>query len=286
MMCPGQDRREHKKRRRIMISIRLSRMCMRGLLAGGALCMAALWPVAAQVQSNQNVEHGQATHEVTVERGEVVYVSGNDLVVKMEDGEIRHFSNVPDSVTVLVDGKQLNVHQLQPGMKLERQTVRTTTPRVVTTVETVTGTVWRVNPPLAVTLTLENGENQTFKIPNGQKFMIDGKETDAFGLRKGMKVSAQRITEVPETVIAQEIKRTGSAPPPPPAPNPDVPILVATARPVAPAQTAPAEPTPKELPKTASDLPLIGLLGASLGVLSLLSMAIRRIASGPQKRPS
>ena len=264
-----------------MISIRLSRMSMRGLLAGGALCMAALWPVAAQVQSNQNVEHGQATHEVTVERGEVVYVSGNDLVVKMEDGEIRHFSNVPDSVTVLVDGKQLNVHQLQPGMKLQRQTVRTTTPRVVTTVETVTGTVWRVNPPLAVTLTLENGENQTFKIPNGQKFMIDGKETDAFGLRKGMKVSAQRITEVPETVITEQVKRTGKMPPPPPPPKADVPVLVAQAAPTpAPVQSAPAaEPAPSKLPKTASDLPLVGLLGAILCGLSLGSALLRKIVS-------
>jgi len=243
--------------------------------------MAALWPVAAQVQTNQNVEHGQATHDVTVERGEVVYVSGNDLVVKMEDGEIRHFSNVPDSVTVNVDGKQLNVHQLQPGMKLERQTVRTTTPRVVTTVETVTGTVWRVNPPLAVTLTLENGENQTFKIPNGQKFMIDGKETDAFGLRKGMKVSAQRITEVPETVITEQVKRTGKMPPPPPAPKADVPVLVAQAAPTpAPVQSAAAaEPAPSKLPKTASNLPLVGLLGAIFCGLSLGSVLLRKIVS-------
>jgi len=204
----------------------------------------------------------------------------------MEDGTLRHFDNIPDSVTVMVDGKPVNIHSAKVGMKVEKQTITTTTPRVVTTVETVTGKVWQVSPPSRVILTLENGENQEFKIPKGQKFTINGQETDAFGLKKGMKVSAQRVTEVPETVVAQEIKRTGSAPPPPPAPNPDVPILVATARPVAPAQTAPAEPTPKELPKTASDLPLIGLLGASLGVLSLLSMAIRRIASGPQKRPS
>lgn len=261
-----------------MISIRLSRMSMRGLLVGGALCTAALWPVAAQVQTNQTVEHGQATHDVKVEKGEVVYVSGNDLVVKMEDGELRHFSNVPDSVTVLVDGKQLNVHQLQPGMKLERQTVRTTSPRVVTTVETVTGTVWRVSPPSSVILTLENGQNQSFKIPSGQKFMIDGKETDAFGLRKGMRVSAQRVTEVPETVITEQVKRTGQMPPPPPAPKPDVPVLVAQATPApAPEQAAPAEAAPTKLPKTGSDLPLVGLLGAVLCTLSLASAVVRKV---------
>jgi len=255
-------------------------MTMRGLLAGGALCMAPLWPAAAQVQSSKSVEHGAATHDVKVERGEVVYVSGNDLVVKMEDGELKHFNNVPDSVTVNVDGKALNVHQLQPGMKLERQTVRTSTPRVVTTVETVTGTVWRVSPPNSVILTLENGQNQSFKIPNGQKFTINGQETDAFGLKKGMKVSAQRVTEVPETVITEQVKRTGKMPPPPPAPKQDVPVLVAAAPPApAPAPEAAAEPAPAKLPKTASNLPLIGLLGAMLCGISLGSALLRRIAS-------
>src|SRR5437870_4644410 len=126
----------------------------------------------------------------------------------------------------------------------------------------------------------ENGENQQFKIPQGQKFMIDGRETDAWGLKKGMKVSAQRVTEVPETVVAQEIKRTGTAPPPPQAPSPDVPVLVVVTQPV-PVQTAAAEPepAPTKLPKTASDLPLVALLGTLFCGLSLMAMTIRVIFS-------
>ena len=57
---------------------------------------------------------------------------------------------------------------------------------MVTTIQTVTGKVWHVTPPLIVILTLENNENQAFKIPDGQKFMVDGTETDAWGLKKGM----------------------------------------------------------------------------------------------------
>jgi hypothetical protein len=103
--------------------------------------------------------------------------------------------------------------------------------------------------------------------------------TDAWGLKKGMKVEAQRVTEVPETVVAQEVHRTGSAPPPP-APRQDVPILVVIAQPAPPPiETAAAEPTPTKLPKTASDLPLIGLLGAFFCVLSLMTMAIRTIGA-------
>jgi len=260
-----------------MKSLGLSRSMLRGLLVGGAVCLVSIWPVAAQVQTSKTVAHGASTHEVQIERGEVVYVSGNDVVIKTEDGELRHFNNVPDSVTVLVDGKQLNVHQIKPGMKVEKQTITTTTPKVVTTVETVTGKVWAVSPPNWVILTLENGQNQKFKIPSGQKFTVNGRDTDAFALRKGMVVSAQRVTEVPETVVTQQVKRTGKMPPPPPAPKEDVPILIATAPPAPAPEAAPAEQAPAKLPKTASQLPLVGLLGALLCAASLVSMLTRKL---------
>jgi hypothetical protein len=201
----------------------------------------------------------------------------------MEDGTLRHFDNIPDNVSVLVDGKPVNIHNAKVGMKVEKQTITSTTPRVITTVETVSGTVWHVAPPSTVILTLENGTNQSFKIPKGQKFTVDGEEKDAWGLKKGMKVYVQRVTEVPETVVAEEIKRTGKMPPPPPQPKADIPILVVTVpAPPAPAQTvetAAAEPAPKQLPKTASDLPLIGLLGALFCALSLTAITVRMIAS-------
>jgi RNase P/RNase MRP subunit p29 len=263
-----------------MISIKSARTILQCLLAGGALCVAFSLPAAAQVKSAEKVEHGTAAKEVKVERGEIVYVSGNDLVVKMEDGSLRNFFNVPESTTISVAGQQLNVHQLKPGMKVERQTITTTTPRMITKVETVTGKVWHVTPPNSVTLTLEDGTNQTFKIPKGQKFTINGEATDAFGLRKGMVVSAQRVTETPETVVTQEVRRSGTMPPPPPAPTPDVPILIVTAPPAPPpVEEAKAEPTPSRLPKTASELPLIGLLGALFCGISLTAFAIRKLAA-------
>ena len=216
----------------------------------------------AQVQTETSSSTGQPTKTVTVERGEVVSVTGNDLFVKMENGDIRHFPNVPESARVTVDGQQLGIHDLKPGMKLQRTITTTSTPQTVTTVETVTGTVFWVSPPSAVSLRLEDGTVQQFKIPKGQKFTIDGKETDAFGLRKGMKVSATRITESPEVVVSQQRKVTGTAPPsPPPA---DVPILVAKAQ---PAPSVPTETAPEKLPKTGSMIPLLGLLGLlSLGM--------------------
>jgi hypothetical protein len=263
-----------------MITTRLARTILRGLLGGGALCLAFSLSAAAQVQTQQTETKHAATKAVQVERGEVVYVSGNNVVIKMEDGTLRHFDNVPESTTVTVDGKQLNVHQIQVGMKVEKQTITTTTPKTITTVKTVTGKVWHVTPPNSVILTMENGENQEFKIPKGQKFTINGQTMDAFGLKKGMMVDAQKVVEESATEVAQEIKRTGIAPPPPPQPKADVPILVVIApAPAAPVETAAAEPAPKKLPTTASNLPLIGLLGALFCCLSLTAITIRTIAS-------
>jgi RNase P/RNase MRP subunit p29 len=265
-----------------MISIRFSRKHLNGSLGGVALCFALSLSAAAQVQTQRSETHGPATKEVKVERGEIVYVSGNSVVVKMEDGTLRHFDNVPESTTVTVDGRQLNVHQLQVGMKVEKQTITTTTPKTITTVKTVTGTVWHVTPPASVILTLENGQNQEFKIPQGQKFNVDGQMVDAFGLKKGMKVEAQKVVEEPEIVVAQEVKRTGTAPPAPPAPKADVPMLIVlsppTPAPAAPVATAAAEPAPKKLPKTASNVPLVGLLGVLLCAVSLTGMAIRKFS--------
>lgn len=255
------------------------KMIVRSLLAGGALCIAFSLPAASQVQTKQTEVHGAPAHEVKIERGEIVYVSGNEAIVKMEDGTLRDFQNIPDSTTVMVDGKPLNVHQLKPGMRVEKQTITTTTPKVVTTVETVTGTVWQVSPPTSVILTLENGQNQKFNIPKGQKFVVNGQETDAFGLKKGMRVSAQRVTEVPENVVTEQVKRTGSAPPPPLTPKADLPVLIAAAPEAAAPAPAAAPAAPATLPKTASELPLIGLLGLVFCGVSLTAMAIRKLAA-------
>lgn len=229
---------------------------------------------AAQVQTTTNTEHGTPTKEVTVVRGEVERVSGNNVWVKMEDGQIRHFANIPDSTRVSVDGKELGVRDLQPGMKLEHTTITTTTPRTVTTVQKVTGKVWHVTPPKSVILTMENGQNQQFAVPDGQKFTINGQETDVWKLKKGMQVTATKVTEVPETVIDRQRKLTGSMPPPPPPVPADTPILIAVVAAPSPAPAAPAAPA--ELPKTGSPVPLIGLLGLLITGSSVVFRLIKR----------
>jgi len=243
------------------------------LLSVGAICVGFAVYGSAQVKTTTSAANGQTSYEVTVERGEVVRVDGRDLLVKMDDGTIRHFPNVPDSVKVTVDGQSLGIHDLKPGMKLERTITTSTTPKTITTVKTVTGKVWSVTPPSMVILTLEDGTNQKFTIPKDQKFTIDGQETDAFGLKKGMRVSATKIVEVPTTQVEEQRRLTGTMPPPPPAPPMDQPMLIAVAVPVP--QPTLASEEPAALPKTGSQIPLIGMLGAIFLLCSLVLRGIR-----------
>jgi hypothetical protein len=235
-------------------------------LGMGAASLAFAIGITAQVQTDTSVSHGAASKQTTVEKGQVVAVIGNDLVVKMADGSLRHFPNVPESARINVDGKELGIHDLKPGMTLQRTITTTTIPKVITTTQSVTGKVWYVQPPSSVILSLDDGTQQKFTIPKGQKFNVNGQMTDAWGLKKGMMISATKVVEEPVTVVEHQRQLTGSMPPPPPAPPADVPILVVVVRPMPaappPTQVAEAAPAPAALPKTASQLPLLGALGA------------------------
>ncbi len=103
--------------------------------------------------------------------------------------------------------------------------------------------------------------------------MVDGKQTDAWGLKKGMKVTATRITETPLTVTSQHTQVTGTMPA-------DEPVLIAKEGAKGGAEsTTTAEgtttTTSKELPKTASSWPLVGILGLLL-ISTSLGMALLR----------
>jgi hypothetical protein len=193
-------------------------------LAAEVACVFAL-NGSAQVRSQTTTTNGKASQRVKVERAEVVLVSGRDLVLRMEDGTIRHFANVPDSFKATVDDKQVGIYDLKAGMTLERTTTITTTPKLVKTMQTVKGRVWTVLPPSSVILTLDDGSNQRFEIPKGQKFNVEGKIVDTWGLKPGMIIKATKVVEFTATEVEQRRKLTVA--PPPPEQLADVPILIA-----------------------------------------------------------
>ena len=222
-------------------------------------CALAVGIASAQDTTTTNVHSGQPTITTEVKSGEVLYVSGNDLVVKVDDGQVKHFV-VPDSATVNVDGRQLTVHDLKPGMKLTRTITTTVTPKTVQTVRTIKGKVWYVNPPKTVILSLPDNTNKQYKVPDGTMFNVDGQMQSVFHLKKGMNVSATVITETPEVVQSSARSVTGEPAPAPPPP-PDTPAPVGALLIEQPAAPPPAQVAQATLPKTGSVLPLIGLLG-------------------------
>lgn len=235
-----------------------------------------------------------AQESVEIRRGTVVYVSGNDLVVKMEDGTVKHVT-VPSDFKFNVDGKELTVSELKPGTKLTQTITTTKKEENVTSVRQVNAKVWQVNAPYLI-VTLPDGTNKRVKVPEGTKFTVNGEQKTVFDLRPGMQLSGTIATTTPTVTMSRQMQVGGQAPPPPaPAPKIEPPQLVGvllieereappppqtTARAAAPPpapEPAPAAPTPA-MPNTAGSLPLIGLLGAaslSLGVA--LNMIRRRL---------
>ena len=214
--------------------------------------------------------------------GTVVHVEGNHLAVRMKNGDMREFA-IPESRRFVIDGREVTVQELKPGTVLHA-TVTTTTTSITDRTTTVgTGKVWWVAGDTVI-LTLPNNENRTYKVTDDYKFTVDGnKNATVSDLRRGMTVAAQRITEVPRTEIASNTVVTGQAPPPPkavvaqappPTPRrevpPPAPVQVARA---APAPTPAPEPVheapPEKLPTTASQLPLIGILGLFFTAIGL-----------------
>lgn len=221
---------------------------------------------AAQDVTTTRVQPGTPTLETSVRNAQVVYVEGNDLVLRLEDGKVEHL-RVPDSDVFTIDGKNVTVHDLQAGTRLTQTITTTTTPHYVNSVQTIKGRVWHVSAPNSVIVSLPDGKNQVFRIPGDAKFFVNGQEKTAHDLRPGMKFEATIVTDDEHTVVSQNRTMVGEAPPPP------LPRLVGVLLfPKLPVELTP-EPTPignvtaehawaqATLPQTASPLPLIGALG-------------------------
>jgi len=151
----------------------------------------------------------QATHQVDVNRGSVVYASGNDLTVKMEDGTIKHFV-VPSGYKLSVDGKEVTVNDLKPGTKLTQTITTTTEEQLVTDVRTVDVKVLEAKPPH---LTIASGDKiKHFRVPEGTTFTVNGKQMMLADLKEGMQVKGTVVTTVPTTVVSRARSVTGATP--------------------------------------------------------------------------
>ncbi len=200
-----------------------------------------------------------AVHTTHIQNAEVLHVAGHDVLVQLENGRLE-LLDLPKDFIFQVDGKSLTVHELKPGTKLTQEIHTVTTPQEVTTVRTVVGKVWYVSGRHLI-LQFPDGKNKRYTVPDGIVFNIGGEDKTVFDLRKGMEISATVVTVAPHEVVTRHTVVAGAAPPP--ALPFEGPLLIEPlVKAPAPVVTAEAkEPPAPELPKTASLVPLAGLLG-------------------------
>ena len=156
---------------------------------------------------------------------------------------------------------------LKIGTTLSAKVQTVTKPVEVKTTTIRNGEVMKVNG--SVLVYKENGKIFTKSVPAGYKFNVEGRgETSVSDLTPGMKLTATIVTTT--TTMTTEKRRAGGAMGSAPAPTPAPAPVAAAAPPAARAGSgARPEPAKKKLPKTASPMPLVGLLGG-------LSLAGRR----------
>jgi LPXTG-motif cell wall-anchored protein len=205
---------------------------------------------------------------------QVIAVEGNQLVVRLPEGT-REIT-VPAGFRFTVDGKQLSVGELKPGMAGTATITTTTTVTPVTVTEIKNGTVRHVAGNTIIVQTDEGFRQftQAEVDKRGVKIYRSGEPAELSRFRPGDRLSATIVTTKPPNIVTQQqvdatLARSGSAgggttaaaaarpPATPSAPRTASANPAGTGAAPAAGAGAPA----RTLPKTASPAPLVGLVG-------------------------
>jgi hypothetical protein len=177
--------------------------------SAGALSLAALASAQA-TQTKETVQAGAATVKTEQVKGELVARGSNWLIAKDAAGYYRVYGVEPGRKAI-VDGVPKTLDQIQMGTMLTSTATTTVTPVVKRTTTITQGTVFWASPK-SIIVSLPNGENKQYEVPEGFKFTVDGKQLEAMELRQGMKLTGTKIVEEPVTVITKDVVVTGAAP--------------------------------------------------------------------------
>src|SRR5215470_812636 len=129
---------------------------------------------------------GLALAQTTKVSGTVESVDGNNLIVKMDAGDVQVFTPAPDR-KFLVDGKELTLAELQPGTHLVATVTKSTATVTDRTVQSLEGTVmWRGGN--SVVLKLPSGETKSYTVKHTDPVKMtdqNGTPITVFDLKKG-----------------------------------------------------------------------------------------------------
>lgn len=233
------------------------------------VCLAATGAAASAQQSTTTSE---------TKHFQVISVEGNKVVAKLPEGA-REIT-VPEDFRFTVDGREVSVHELQPGMKGTAKITTITTVTPVTVTEVRNGEVMQASGS-SIIVKSANGIkmfNEGDIAKRNVTILKDGKPASIADFHTGDRLTATIVTEKPPKVMTQrqvQATLTGATPT---ATTGAAPAARTAAAPAAPAPTTGTAAAPaRKLPKTASQVPLLGLLGAlSLAIALGLSLGRRR----------
>ena len=240
----------------------MTRNLTRMVLAAAVVCSTA---VASLAQTT--------TSSAETKSFEVLAVDGNLLVVRLPEGT-RELT-VADDFRFNINGKQMSVRELKPGMKGTATITTKTTVTPVTVTEVKNGTVAQVSGNTIIVRTEEGFKSFTQGDidKRGVKIMRGGKPAMVSDFREGDRLSATIITTMPPRVLTEKEVQATLASAGKPAGGAGAPAAGAGA--AAGSGGAAAGGGARTLPKTASSWPLLGFAGA-LSLTIGLALTIRR----------
>ena len=182
----------------------------------------------------------------------VVYLGGNDLVLKASDGKILNYT-VPAGYMFTSGGKKVSLGQLKPGDTLGAPVATGTDPQVVATIATMKAKVYATAAPDGITLTTPEGAKD-FTVPAGATFNVGGKVLGLADLASDVTIEA--------TVITPAADGADAAPPATP-PMAGTLLIVKT----------------DDLPSAGTHLQLIGLVGLTMLLIGFAMLRTRNPVS-------
>jgi hypothetical protein len=177
------------------------------VMAGSSLSLSP----GSSAQETTTTTPKSSVKSVTIDTAQVLYVSGDDAVLKMPDGSLQLFELSPGT-SLTIDGKPGTAADLKPGMTLSHAKLNTRTQADVTTVTEINGTILDKNGR-NLTLRLDDGTAKIYRVPYHATFNVNGQETKYDDVTTGSKISATVVKTKSMTTHSSKSAAVAQTPP-------------------------------------------------------------------------